>query len=297
LIADGVAAMVNDAIITINDIRTMTRQAEQLLEQQFARQPEELNRRLAEIRADATEMLVRRQLILHEFKTAGYNVPESVIEDSIHDRVKRDYGDRVTFLNSIRAEGMTDEVFRQRAREEFIVYIMHEKEPRPGNSHFTPANPRLLRAAQNQLQRRRPGQTAHDLLTKPPGDKGETKELASEILRKITEGAPFEEMAKIHTDGPQRASGGDRGWLSRTEMDKELADAAFALKPGEHSPVIDLPGACWLVRVEERRAAHVKPLADVRDSIERDLRIEENKRRETKWIDRLKQKSVILYFP
>ena len=92
------------------------------------------------------------------------------------------------------------------------------------------------------------------VLNKPPGDTGAVKQLAEEILRKISEGASFAEMAKIHSDAPQRKAGGDSGWFEREGIRKELSDVAFSLKPGQRSGVIDLPDSCWLMQVEERRA-------------------------------------------
>ena len=134
------------------------------------------------------------------------------------------------------------------------------------------------------------------VLNKPPSDKGERRQLAEEILRKINEGASFAEMARIHSDSPTKKDGGDSGWAERDTIQKALSDVAFALKAGEHSGVVDLPDACWLVQVEERRPAQTRPLSEVRDVIERELRIEEAERQEQKWIKRLKEKSFVRYY-
>jgi parvulin-like peptidyl-prolyl isomerase len=72
---------------------------------------------------------------------------------------------------------------------------------------------------------------------------------------------------------------------------KELSDAAFALKPGETSGIIDLPDACYLLKVEDVRLAHVKPLADVRDGIEKTLRAQEQARLQDAWLKSLAAKT------
>ncbi len=48
--------------------------------------------------------------------------------------------------------------------------------------------------------------------------------------------------------------------------------------------------------VEQTRPAHVKPLSAVQDDIEKNLRTEEQARREKRWIDGLKKKTFIRYF-
>jgi peptidyl-prolyl cis-trans isomerase SurA len=119
-----------------------------------------------------------------------------------------------------------------------------------------------------------------------------------EVLEKINGGASFAEMASIYSEGSQRGQGGDRGWIERERSDlkKELLDAAFSLKAGERSKVIEFPEACFLLQVDEVRRAQVRPLSEVRDEIEKTLKAQESVRLHKKWIDRLKAKSFIQYF-
>ena len=91
-------------------------------------------------------------------------------------------------------------------------------------------------------------------------------------------------MASVYSQGSQRNQGGDWGWVERSVLRKELADVAFAIKPGQVSDVIDMPQACYLILVEETRPAHVKPLSDVRNEIEATLRAQQQKQLEEQWI-------------
>ena len=70
--------------------------------------------------------------------------------------------------------------------------------------------------------------------------KAEARRRAQEALLKIRGGAPFEEVVKEYTDEPGGAErGGDLGVFDRGTMVKPFADAAFALKVGEVSEVIE----------------------------------------------------------
>lgn len=77
---------------------------------------------------------------------------------------------------------------------------------------------------------------------------------------------------------------------------KELAEAAFALPVGQVSEVIDMPDSCYLVLVEEKKPAQVKPLTDVRPEIEKTLRVQQQAKLQKQWIDGLKKKTFIRYF-
>ncbi len=68
----------------------------------------------------------------------------------------------------------------------------------------------------------------------------EARRRAHEVLLKIRGGTPFEDAVKEYTDEPGGAErGGDLGVFDRATMVKPFADAAFALKVGEVSEVVE----------------------------------------------------------
>jgi hypothetical protein len=48
--------------------------------------------------------------------------------------------------------------------------------------------------------------------------------------------------------------------------------------------------------VEDRRTSHVRPLTEIRDEIERQLKTEEQSRLSKLYIDLLRKKTFVLYF-
>ena len=296
VVSDGVAVIVNDSIITYYDVQRHIQDMIDLLATQYGNQREVMRQKIDEVRQEGTEQLVERKLVLHEYKTAGYNYPEAIIEDTIQERVKQKWRDRATLLQGLHAQGITYETWKQQQREEILVMAMQQLKV-PRDVLISPQ--RILDYYETNKTNFAVGEQVRlrmIVLNKPPSDSGAAKQLAEEILGKIKEGAQFSEMAKIHSDGPQRNNGGDAGWSERETLRKELADAAFALKSGETSGVIDLPDSVWLLKVEEKRAARVRPLSEVRDDIERTLRITEASRVQRKWLSRLKEKAFVRYF-
>jgi parvulin-like peptidyl-prolyl isomerase len=297
-ISDGVAVIVNDAIITYYDVQKQIQDDVDLLVAQYGRQPDVMRQKISDIRAAGTEMLIDRQLVLHEYKTGGYKYPDAVIEDAIDDKIKQKFRDRATLLKGLHEQGITAEMWKQQQREEILIVAMQQLKA-PRDVLISPQ--KILDFYETNKTNFAVGEQVKlrmIVLNKPAGDTGAIKALAQEILRKINEGASFAEMAKIHSDGPQKNTGGDWGWADREHntLRTELADAAFKLKPGEKSGVIDLPDACWILQVEDKRPAHVKPLAEVRDDIERTLRIMEATRIQRKWLKRLRDKAFVAYF-
>jgi parvulin-like peptidyl-prolyl isomerase len=79
--------------------------------------------------------------------------------------------------------------------------------------------------------------------SKPEGvtrTRAEARARAQECLIKLRGGADFVEMVKQYSDEPGATErGGDLGVFKRDVMVKDFADAAFALKVGEVSEVVE----------------------------------------------------------
>jgi len=68
----------------------------------------------------------------------------------------------------------------------------------------------------------------------------EARRLAERVRREaLRPGADFAALARRYSDAPDAASGGDVGVFDRGMMIKSFEDAAFALKVGEISPVVE----------------------------------------------------------
>lgn len=300
-LVNGINAIVNDSIITYDQVERGIAPLAEMLARQYRSQPQVFEERLQDLRTKQIEELVERQLILADFKTAGYNFPESIIDDEVQKEIHKNfYGDRAKLTKTLQAEGMTYEAFRQQKRENIIVeYLSNEHvssqkiliSPYKIESYYAENQDKFKVGDQVKLRM--------IVINQPEGAaSGTAKKLAEEVLEKIRNGASFAEMAAIYSNGSQRAEGGDRGWIERerTDLKKELVDAAFALKAGERSGVIEFPEACFLLQADDARQAHVRPLSEVRDEIESNLKSQEGARLKKKWIDRLKNKSFVRYF-
>jgi parvulin-like peptidyl-prolyl isomerase len=296
-LVDGIKAVVNRGVVTLAEVEDFAAPAAQALRQEYAGQPDLFQQRLGDALNDGLEQLVERQLILHSFDTEGYRLPDTVVDELVQDRIRDRFGDRITLMKTLQAQGETFEKFRREVREQYIVSALRAKNISPEKIIISP-----YKVENNYLAHQDDFKVEDEIklrmivLNKTSGDDTNTASLAREILDKIKEGATFQEMASVYSQGSQRSQGGDWGWVERSVLRKELADTAFALKPGQVSGVIETPEACYLMLVEQTRPAHVKPLSEVRDDVEATLRTQEQKQLEQQWIEHLKKKAFIRLF-
>jgi len=126
-LADGVKAIVNDTVITLAQVEDFTAPVIETLRRQYAGDPDGYEKAVNAAIGDSLEQLVERQLILHSFDVDGYKLPESVIDDAVQDRIRERFGDRVTMIKTLQAEGMTVEQFRKEVRDQYIEAAMRNQ--------------------------------------------------------------------------------------------------------------------------------------------------------------------------
>jgi peptidyl-prolyl cis-trans isomerase SurA len=300
---NGVAAIVDDSVITFDDVDLFTRRAvEGAARQLLPRGREaEFEQKRQGILRDGLEQLIERELILHEFKTAGYNLPESIIDDVVASRVKEEFGDRLTLTKTLHQRNQTYESFRKDERDAFVVAQMTIKNI---NQNLVISPKKIEKFYAENQEKYRIGDRAKVrmiLIDKSRHAVGEPKKLAEEILVKAKAGADFGKLADEFSDDARRFKGGlrgDQGWVENKDSDlrKELRDVAFSANPGDLSPVIETEGAVFLLKIEGREQARVRPLTEVRDDVEATLKGVERERLRKQWIAKLRAKSFVRYF-
>lgn len=298
--ADGVVAIVNDEVITWREVAQQAAMTVEARMASLATQPSQREEEIRKAQQDALEILVQRKLILHEFKQAGYAIPENVIEDRLRARLRERWGgDRATMTKDLQSRGLTFERFRQMIREEIIWEVMRAKNvareivisPHKIEKYYADNLDKFKVSDSVKLRT--------IMVSKPSmGSPEQARRRALEILGKLNEGVPFAELAAVYSEDSFRSQGGDRGWveLEREHYQPALEQAIRSLKPGEHSGLVETDRAFWIVLVEEVMKSHVRPLPEVRTEIERILVEQERNRLEKAWIDRLKSKAFIRYF-
>jgi len=292
------AALVNDVPITYKEIDEQVAEGERLIRYQYQNQPQVRERKIAQLKSDALSLLVEKQLILHEFKTIGYQVPQGIIDDYIKANIRDEFGDRATMIQTLAKQGVSIEAYRKRIQEDLIVGEMVRRNA-GGDVIVSPYkietyyNANLDKFKVEDMIKLRTIFLAY----KPSQDEAATRKFAEELRVKIKEGASFADTAKAYSNGSQKSEGGAWGEVNRKTLREDLSGVAFSLKEGEMSDVIQRKDGCYLMLVEKVVPAHTRALNEVRDEIEQTLRRQEQQRAREEWIRRLKSKSFVRYFP
>ncbi|HZP99501.1 MAG TPA: peptidylprolyl isomerase [Reyranella sp.] len=100
-----------------------------------------------------------------------------------------------------------------------------------------------------------------------------TEDEAKSVIEELKKGASFDKLAKEKsTDKASGAEGGDLGWFKKSDMVKEFADAAFALKKGELSPApVKTQFGYHVIMLEDRRKAPPPSFEELSEQIREEL--------------------------
>lgn len=105
-------------------------------------------------------------------------------------------------------------------------------------------------------------------------DKASARKMAEEIRRQVR--AHPDDFAKIarekSKDPGSAANGGDLGWFGRAMMTKPFEDAAFALKEGQISDVVETDFGFHIIQVTGIKGTSAQPFEEVRATIDAELR-------------------------
>lgn len=80
-------------------------------------------------------------------------------------------------------------------------------------------------------------------------------------------GAAFAQAASKYSEDASASAGGDLGWITRDMLDAKLADAAFRVRPGMMSGVLESPMGMHLIFVEDQQPASTESFESARPGI------------------------------
>jgi peptidyl-prolyl cis-trans isomerase SurA len=301
---DGVAAIVNNRIITYSEVRDYVRPVLQQLRRDY--RGDDLGEKMHAAQQDALNNLIDRALIITEYETKGYSMPDNVVELELEDIIVNDFGgDRTAFIKTLQAERLTLSQYRDKLRERIIVQAMRNRKfnqvsvvsPNQIEQYYAKHQEDYRvedRIKLRMLFLKKPAAPAAAATNAPAADP--RRQLAAELLARLEKGETFEALARQFSEAREAKKGGDWGWIGKDVLAKSLSEAAFALRAGQHSPVIETDDGYYLLFVEDFQAAHLTPLSEARAEIEDRLLREQRSKLQETWVKDLRSRAYIRMF-
>lgn len=305
-IVNRIAATVNGRPITSSEVRARLSPYIRELLMLYPKQGPRFTAELIRAKKSVLQELIERELVLSEFETKGYSMPDSAIEEEINRRILMQFnGDRDVFLDNLRKSGMTYSEFRDSVRKETTVAAMRASRYDRG----IPPTPDEIRAEYEATKSdyRDISQDAitYDKIFIPvmAEDPNETPEqlyeLANDLKDKLErKEISFAEAARRYSRDMHAQDGGRWPSIRRCDLAVEFANIVFSAEPGKIvGPLLD-PTGFTIVRVSGKKLAPAPPLSnpEVKEKVDDAVRRKQSEERYRQWVNRLRDKAVIRTF-
>lgn len=253
--ADRIVAVVNDEVITANELRARVAQVEWQLKKQGTEIPprDVLQQHIIE------RLIVDRAQIQFARET-GLTVDDAQLDQALARIAEGSRMDLAQFRASLEKDGIPWTKFREDIRNEMIIGRLKEREV---DSKIVVSEGEIDNFLESAGQMgSEEFSLAHILLRVPeqprPEQLARLQARAEDIVAQLRRGADFAQLAASYSDAPDGLSGGIMGWRSLERLPALFAEAVPKLKPGEVSEVLRSPAGFHILKLIDRRGGAIK---------------------------------------
>ena len=257
------------------------------------------NPKLSEIRKEVLENLIDRELLYQESQKEKIQVDEAAVNKQLVTLKKR-FPNEAEFKTALSKANLTEGTVKSQLKREMATQQLIEKE---FGQKITVSDKETKAYYHNHLDSfKQPEQVhaSHILIKVDPqadeSQKAEARKKLEKVREELKKGEDFATLAKEFSQGPSSAKGGDLGYFSRGQMVKPFEDAAFALKPGEVSDIVETKFGYHLIKVTEKKPATTIAYADIKDRLQQYLKQEKVRKELSQYIEKLKEKAKVERF-
>jgi len=275
-LVDRVVAVVGDSVILASEVE------EQIERRRAFGEPVPTDSAALEaLKRQELQALVNEMVMIQAAARDSMVVPDADVQAQVDAAIRRQeqaFGGRAGFERGLEQEGMSVEQYRRmievgvrRAgiQRQFMAQIQRDR-----------PMPTVSEAEIRQLFQERAGEFGvrpatiefqQVVVTPRPSQEARDSALAEarEVAQRLQEGGDFEQLARRFSDDPgSRERGGDLGWFRRGRMVPEFERVAYALRPGQISPIVETSFGYHIIRVDrvrgpERQARHILIRAEI----------------------------------
>ena len=256
---DRIVAVVDKEIILESDVR------EEVAFQAIQRgiDPSKLKQRdIDEFATIALEILIRSKVLIYKAKKDTIEVDSEQVEEAVRFQMQQIKDADPNFRESLKAQNTSERELRNHYRKQFKEQFLAQKVQGRLGSEVN-VTYRDVEAFRKTYRDSLPPQIGISHILIRPKAGGTRREEAlkkiESLLERLKGGENFAVLAREFSEDPGSAQdGGDLGTFGKGKMMPEFETAAFALKPGEISEVVESPFGVHIIKCESNTGDQVR---------------------------------------
>jgi peptidyl-prolyl cis-trans isomerase SurA len=249
---DRIVAVVNDEVITQNDLGERVALVVRQLQRQGGQLPpaDALSRQIL-------ERMINDLLQVQLAKETGIKVDDLTLDRTIERIAQENNLSMPEFRSALEKDGIKYPRFREDIRSEILLARLREREVENGivvtDAEVETELAREAREKSGDSEFR----IAHVLVMVPPQASPEQIEQrrrkAVQALSELRRGASFPQIAAQYSDAPDALQGGNLGWRASGRLPALFLEALERLQPEDVSDILRSPNGFHIVKLLEKR--------------------------------------------
>jgi peptidyl-prolyl cis-trans isomerase C len=241
--------------------------------------------------------MIGYRLMIQEAKARKITVPDAEVDAQVA-QIRAQFPSDAQFQQALTAQKTTLEAVRNDTREGMSADKLVEGEIAGKVAVKPEAVTDFYQKNQDKFQQGPRVRASHILIGIPQNADAATKQQAKAkadaLLKDLKAGKDFAATAKANSQDPGSApNGGDLGYFEQGQMVPPFEQAAFALKAGEMSEVVETQFGYHIIKVAEKQDSRVVPLEEAKGQIEEYL-TQQNRHAQTElFVNALRAKAKI----
>ena len=254
---------------------------------------------LSEIKKEVLENLINRELFYQESQRQGIIVDEAAVNEQLR-KLKERFPSEAEFKSALSKANLSEDALKSQFKRGMAIQRFIDKQfvqkitvSDKDSKAYYDSHPDLFKQPEQVRAR-------HILIKVNPGgdesQKVEARKKMEKIQGRVQKGEDFAVLAKEFSEGPSSAKGGDLGYFERGKMVKPFEEAAFTLRPGEVSDIVETKFGYHLIKVMDKKPETTVAYEDIKDKLERHLKQEKVQRKLSLYVEKLKEKAKVERF-
>lgn len=292
---DGIAAVVNEEIITIGEVREAMAFEVADLAQRY--RGDELRERISDAYRETLRNLTDIQLQLARARQLQMAVSDDETDWQIDALKEQNQISDEQLEQLLKGRGMTLDAYRQQIREGLLVTKVVNAEVR---SRLIILDSDLQEAyeARRESYRIHGTQTVSHILfllaaRSSEEEVAQRRVEAEGVLQAIRDGGDFAALARRHSEGPSAERGGLLGTFQADELLPGFDEAMADLQPGEVSDVVRTRVGLHIIRLEDRQVDSFRSLDEVREELQNALLRDRTEAKYQEWLEALRLQAYV----
>jgi peptidyl-prolyl cis-trans isomerase C len=291
----AMAVKINDQVVTNQEV---AEEEGRLMQQLGGRvDPQQMGQMKEVVKKQALENVISRALLDQAIERAGVTASQEEV-DARMTEIRSQMGSDEEFAQRLAMMGITEEMLEKEMGTAIKVEKLIET-----RGDLTTVTDEDLRTYYNEnIDRfKQPAQVqaSHILFkvetTDTEAEKGAKRQEAEAVLAELGGGADFAQLAQEHSACPSSQNGGDLGFFRRGQMVKPFEDAAFGMKAGEMSGIVETQFGYHIIKVTDRQEEREIPFEEAKEGLIGFLEGQKKQEAMGSYIEELRGEAVIEY--